>query len=187
MGNNATDPAADPDANRLLDCESECPPCPQDSLRLKKVFTVQVEHLPTGCTVTFTGDDDKYVQCLDGINIEYGSCEQAVELTVCEDTPSEQTLTCCLRLDYLRISGELELLFNVSGFCDSDCEEEPVLTFFHALKKLSMDEYCYYCSGTRPTIENGNLCDYIEVDIVSVSETGLITFTVEFTGCPQPL
>jgi hypothetical protein len=168
-----------------VDCQPECPKCPEQSLRVPKTFSVQIENLLSECIIRFTDDEYRYVQCVEGIEIGYGSCEQAVELTVCENTSSAQTLACCLPLDFVTLNGDLELLFNISGICDTKCHSEPLILMFHAVYRVPVNELCYYCSGTRPTIDNGDLCNYFDIQIVSVDEQGLITFTVQFLGCPQ--
>jgi hypothetical protein len=168
-------------------CETFCPPCPVDSLRDGKTFTVQMENLPTICLVSFLDQDHNVVQCNDGVVTIAGSCEQAVEITVCENTPSEQTLTCCLTLDYFQLQGDIELLFNIRGVCDSDCLPEPTETIFHAVTKVKIDELCFYCEGTRPEITIGDLCKYFSIVIDNISPTGLITYTVTFIDCPAPI
>ena len=185
--NQKQDQGATEGALRSLDCETYCPPCPVDSLRNGKTFTVQIENLPTICIVSFLDQSHNVVQCNDGVELIDGSCERAVEVTVCEDTPSEQTLSCCLRLDYLQLQGDLELLFNILGVCDSDCLPEPAETIFHAVSKVKVDELCFYCEGTRPTLTNGDLCKYFSIVIDDVSPTGLITYTVTFIDCPAPV
>jgi hypothetical protein len=169
------------------DCETLCPPCPTESLRDGKTFQVQIGNLPSSCTVEFTQDILDVVQCNEEVDVLYDSCEQPVDITLCEGTSSEQTISCCLTLDYLQLKGDLELLFNIGGICDSDCLIEPKVLMFHAVEKVNVDELCYYCVGTRPTITNGDLCNYFSIVIDSVSPTGLVTYTVQFLGCPSPL
>jgi hypothetical protein len=168
-------------------CETYCPPCPVDSFRNGKTFTYQIENLPTICNVSFFDAKYDVVQCNNGVVSIPGSCEQPVEITVCENTPSEQTLTCCLTLDYLQFQGDIELLFNIFGTCDSDCLLEPTETVFHAVAKVTIDELCFYCEGTRPNITNEDLCKYFSIVVDSVSPTGLITYTVTFIDCPAPV
>jgi hypothetical protein len=168
-------------------CEASCPPCPSGSLRNGKTFEVQIQNLPTICLVEFLDTIHSAIQCNAGIKINEGSCEELVEITLCEGTSSEQTLTCCLPMDYLALSGELEIFFNILGTCDSDCLPEPQTTYYHAVTTVPIDELCFYCEGTRPTIINGDLCNYFSITIDSVSATGLITYTVQFLNCPAPL
>ena len=168
-------------------CEASCPPCPSGSLRNGQTFEVQIENLPTICFVEFIDELHGVIQCNEGVTINEGSCEELVEITLCEGTSSEQTLACCLPMDYLALSGQLEILFNIRGICDSDCLPEPKETVYHAVAKVAVDELCFYCEGTRPSIINGDLCNYFSITIDSVSATGLITFTVQFLNCPAPL
>ena len=170
----------------LSDCETLCPVCPSGSLRDGKTFEIQLQNLPKVCIVTFSEVKYDVVECVESIDAIGGSCEQAVDITLCEGTPSEQTISCCLTLDYLQLRGELELLFNIAGQCDTDCLIEPKEVNFHAVAAVPVDELCYYCAGTRPSIENGELCDLFSVVIDSVSETGLVTYTVQFLDCPPP-
>jgi len=168
-----------------LDCETYCPPCPEDSMRKGMQFTVQIENLPSVCLIQFLPNQNhNYVVCIDGDLVTEGSCEQPVEITVCEKTASEQTISCCLRLDYLQIQGEIELLFNILGVCESPCVDEPAETIFHAVRRVKVDELCFYCEGTRPDITEVDLCNYFSIVIDDVSPTGLITFTITFIGCP---
>jgi hypothetical protein len=156
-------------------------------MRNGKTFQLQIENLPTICPPSFLDQSHNVVLCSEGIVVTYGNCEQPVEITVCEGTPSQQTLVCCLPLDYLEMQGELELLFNIYGICNSNCYPEPVEAVYHAVAQVQVEELCYYCEGTRPDLDNGDLCPYFTIIIDNVSETGLITYTVTFVGCPTPI
>ncbi len=167
-----------------VECEKTCLPCPINTLKEGKTFFIQIPNLPTLCTAVFDDWKDNLVNCTQGITVTKGNCEQAVEVKLCEGTPSEQTLTCCLALDYLKLTGSIEIWFNIEGSCISDCVQEPVPYFFHAITTVDIDELCYYCDGTAPDISQSDLCLLFDIKVINVDANGVIEYTVQFIDCP---
>ena len=168
------------------DCAQDppCPPCPTSSIRDGKTFTYQVEHPVSTCEIDFQREErPEFYLCTNGLKLDEGVCDLPTEVTLCENTDSEQTISCLVPLDYLQISGKLQIIWQLRGELDTLCAQESVSLKLLAVTDVDVTEICYFCDGERPDFNPDDVCDWFYVRFVSLSETGLLTYTVTFLGC----
>jgi hypothetical protein len=162
---------------------TDCPPCPIDSLRTGRIFTVQVELPVSACGIDFSGETPNFYSCIDKLIVERSQCQQPIEWTMCADTESEQVVTCLVELEYIQWSGELQIIWQLQALLDTVCEEKAVSLSFVQVTSVAVDELCYFCSGESPNITPSEICDWFDVEFISLSEDGVLTYKVTFSGC----
>ncbi len=161
-----------------------CPPCPTSSIRDGKTFTYQVELPVSTCEIDLQSEQrPEFYLCTNGLKLDVGMCELPTEVTLCENTDSEQTLSCLVSLEYLQVTGRLQIIWQLRGELDTICAQDPVLLSLLAVTDVDITEICYFCDGERPDFKPEDVCDWFNVSFVSLSETGLLTYTVTFLGC----
>jgi hypothetical protein len=160
-----------------------CPPCPKDSMRAGRKVTEQLPLPDIECMFQVADKKPAFHLCVEGVDIVSDVCDQSVELTLCEQTPSEQKLNCLLSLDYVQLSGDMQIIWQIGATLDTVCESEPVELTFMAVSTLSVDEICYFCRGQRPNVTPQDLCGWFDVQFIELTPSGQLTFTVTFTGC----
>jgi hypothetical protein len=170
------------------DCTDDppCPPCPTSSIRDGKTFTYQVEGIKSACDFSFEqGDSPSYYLCANGLKLNSGKCDISHQVTLCENTDSEQTLNCLVPLEYVEVSGELQIFWQLKGNLETYCAEQPVSLTMMAVTNIELTEICYFCDGERPDFKPEDVCNWFEINFVSISASGLLTYTVTFLGCEE--
>ena len=160
-----------------------CPPCPKDSMREGRKVTEQLQLPRIDCALKLVDEKPSGSLCVGGIEILPGKCDELVELTLCGQTASEQQLNCLLPLDYVQLSGNLQIVWQIRTVLETVCEPEPVELTFMAVSTLSVDEICYFCFGQRPDVTPEDLCNWFDIEIVELTPSGQLTYIVTFAGC----
>ncbi len=168
------------------DCknENQCPSCPEHSLRIKQRFTDCIQ-IPESACLDLKNQEENHYLCLDKIRMIEDQCEQPIEVITCANTPSEQTLTCAIPVDFLQLKGKLEVVWQFFCELNSVCSIDQVPLSFLATTCVDIDELCYFCAGEMPDFDLEDVCHWFNVEFVNLSKDGKLTYTVEFTGCSK--
>ncbi len=163
-----------------------CPPCPTESIRDGKTFTVQVEIPKSSCEFSFEqASSPEYNLCTNGLSLDSDKCDVPHEVTMCENTSSEQTLTCLVPLEFVEVSGELQIFWQLRGVLETYCAQQPVPLTVLAVTNINVNEICYFCDGERPDFKPEEVCNWFQINFVSLSTSGILTYTVTFLGCEE--
>jgi hypothetical protein len=161
-----------------------CVECPQQSLQFKKTFT-QTINLPSSVCLHVGDTQAHSYLCPEKIQISDGTCEETVDVIVCENTSNPQQLNCPIDVNYVHLHGELQIVWQLTLDFQSVCTPGIIPLTMMTVSQISIDEVCYSCADDYPHVTPENLCDWFLVEFVSLDTNGKLTFTVEFSGCEE--